>query len=82
MHVLNGEPLDKVDCFKGISNQKMAKSHVFLLMQISYLYIVWNNVPKFHGNRASCFRAMRQSMCVIVVSPKWEIPLRGRGRIN
>ena len=38
-------------------------------MQISYPYIVWNNVPKFHENRASSFWAMRQSMCVIVVSP-------------
>ena len=38
-------------------------------MQISYPYIVWNNVPKFHENRASSFWAMRQSLCVIVVSP-------------
>ena len=27
----------------------------FLLMQISYPYIVWKNVPKFHENRASSF---------------------------
>ena len=43
----------------------------FLLMQINYPYIVWNNVAKFHENRASSFCAMRQSMCEIVVSPMW-----------
>ena len=48
-------------------------------MQISYTYIVWNNVPTFHENRAS-FWAMRQSMCVIVVSPKWGIPHQGVGQ--
>ena len=55
--------------FKGIAHPEMAKSHVFVLMQISYSYIVWNNFPKFQENRASNFWDMRQSMCVIVVSP-------------
>ena len=36
----------------------------FLLMQISYPYIVWNNFPKFQENRASSFWDMRQSMCM------------------
>ena len=54
-------------------------------MQISYNYIVWNNVPKFLENRASSFWAMRQSMWVIiVVSLKWGLPatLEGGGRTN
>ena len=44
-----------------------AERHVFLLMQISYPYIAFNNVPLFQENRASSFWDMRQSMCVIVV---------------
>ena len=39
----------------------------FLLMQIRYPYIVWNNFPKFQENRSSSFWDMRQSMWVIVV---------------
>ena len=27
---------------KGVAHLEMAKSHVFVLMQISYPYIVWN----------------------------------------
>ena len=60
----------------GIALLKMAKSHVFLVMQISYPYIVWNNFPKFQENRASNFRDMRQSMCIIVV---WGNYPRGEG---
>ena len=36
---------------KGIAYKKTAKSHVFLLKQINYPYIVWNNSPKFYENR-------------------------------
>ena len=36
-------------------------------MQISYPYIVLNNVREFQENRASSFWDMRQSMCVIEV---------------
>ena len=50
----------------------IAKSHVLLSMQFSYPCVVWNNIPKFHENCASSFWAMKQSMCVIVVSPKVE----------
>ena len=39
----------------GTARPKIGKSHVLLLMQISYPYIVWNKVPKFHENRASSF---------------------------
>ena len=46
--------------FKG-----MAKSHVFVLMQISYTYIVFNNFPKFQENRDGGFWDMCQSMCII-----------------
>ena len=35
-----------------IADKTMAKSHVFLLMQICYPYIVWNTDPKFHENQA------------------------------
>ena len=49
---------------------KKQQKSCFLLMQISYPYIVWNNVQKLHENRASSFWAMLQSMCVIVVSPR------------
>ena len=41
--------------FQGIAHLEMAKSHVFLLIQISYPYIVWNNFPKFQGKRAVVF---------------------------
>ena len=37
-------------------------------MNIHYCYIVWNNVQKFHENRAISFWAMRQSMCASVVA--------------
>ena len=40
---------------KRIAHLEMAKSHVFVLVQISYPYSVWNNFPKFQENRASCF---------------------------
>ena len=40
---------------KGIAQYKTAKSHVFLLMQISYPYIVCDNVQKFHETHASSF---------------------------
>ena len=52
----------KLQDLKGIAYRETAKSHVFLLMQISYPYIFWNNVPKFQENGD-----MRKSMCVIVV---------------
>ena len=54
----------------------MAKSHVFVLMQISYPYIVWNNFPKFQKNCESSFWDMRQSMCIIVV---WDTDIGGEG---
>ena len=66
--------------FKGIANLEMAKSHVFVLMQISYPYIVWNNFPKFQKNRARSFWNMHQSMCIIVVLPWWEVLLWGGRR--
>ena len=47
------KPQDKA--LKVIADEKTAKSHVFLLMQINYPYIVWNNVPKFHEHCASSF---------------------------
>ena len=46
---------DEVRTIKGIAYKKTAKSQVFLLMQISDPYIVWNNVPKFHENCVSSF---------------------------
>ena len=52
--------------FKGIAHLEMAKSHVFVLMQITYLYIVWN-FPKFQEHPASSFWDMRQRMCIIIV---------------
>ena len=64
---------------KGIAYLEIAKSHVFLLMQISYPYIFWNNIPKFQENRVSSFWDMRKSMCVIVVG---EYHYRGGGREN
>ena len=45
----------KVYEIKEIAHLEIAKSHVFLLMQISYPYIVWNNFPKFQENCASSF---------------------------
>ena len=48
-------------------------------MQISYPYIVWNNVPKFYENRVSSFWDMHQSMCVSVVSPKLGDTTSGAG---
>ena len=62
--------------FKGIAYLETAKSHVFLLMQISYPYIFWNNVPKIEENQLNSFCDMCKSMCVIVVG---EYPYRGRG---
>ena len=57
------------DCdFTGNTHRETVKNHVLLLIQINYLYIVWNNVPKFHENSASSFWAMCLNMCVIVVS--------------
>ena len=53
------------------------KQQKLFLTQISYPYIVWNNVPKFNENCASSFWAMHQSMCVSVVSTKLGIPLWG-----
>ena len=45
-----------IECIlKGIAYLKTAKSHGFLLMQISYPYIFGNNVPKIQENRASSF---------------------------
>ena len=45
-------------------------------MQISYPYIVWNNVTKFHENRASNFWAFRQIKYVgIVVLPEGDTTL-------
>ena len=35
--------------------QENSKKSCFLLMQINYPYIVWNNVPKFHENHDSSF---------------------------
>ena len=55
---------DEIVVLKGHARYKTGKSHVLLLMQISYPFIVWNNVPKFHENRVGSFRAMRQSLCV------------------
>ena len=55
------------DPLKGIALLKMAKSHVFLLIQISYSYIVWNNFLKFQENRVSSFWDKGKSMCIIVV---------------
>ena len=62
-----------------LRDRSVKKQH--FLMQISHPYIAWNNV-KIHENRASSFWAMRQSMCVSVVLPKWGIPLRGRGPVK
>ena len=40
---------------RGTTDDKQQMLCLFLLMQISYPYIVWNNVPMFHENRASSF---------------------------
>ena len=40
---------DLSECMKGVAH------HIFVLMQISYTYIVWNNFPKFQENRAISF---------------------------
>ena len=39
-------PRRAIHAIKGIAPLETAKSHVFLLMQISYPYIVWNNIPQ------------------------------------
>ena len=64
------------------SPTKNSKNSSFLLMQINYPNIVWNNVSKFYENHASSFWAMCQSMCRIVVLPKWGIPLSGTLRVG
>ena len=61
--------------FQGIAYQYTEKV-MFLLMQIRYLNIVWNDVPKFHENHVSRFWDMRQSMCIIVLGGYHS---RGRG---
>ena len=55
INIANKHQLFAGDDFKGIAHLEMAKSHVFVLMQISYPYIVWNNFPKFQENCASSF---------------------------
>ena len=35
-----------IHAIKGIASLETSKSHVFLLIQISYPYIVWNNIPQ------------------------------------
>ena len=69
MNVCEGciSPVSQNTNLKGITYLETAKGHIFMLMQISYPYIFWNNVTKFQENCASSFWDMRKSMRVIVV---------------
>ena len=55
---------------KGIAYIKTAKSHVFCEMQINYPYIVGTMSQSFKKIVPEFFWALRQTMCIIVVSPK------------
>ena len=74
--------ITKLAKFKGIAHLVMAKSHAFVLMQISYPYIVWDNFPKFQENHASNFWDMRQSMGIIGHYWGMGIPNQGGGRVH